>query len=172
MGTKRKNIPIATKKLVLHESGYKCGNPICRTIITLDIHHLELVSEGGDNSSDNLLPLCPNCHALHHKGEIPIESLRAWKLILLSINEGYDRRAVDILLALDHTKSLYISGDGVLECASLVASKLISVREFQQMMGEPNTKIYLINLTERGRLLVEGWKRGNQQSAIDAFNKD
>jgi len=172
MSSQRKKIPLATKKLVLHESGYKCGNPVCRTIITLDIHHLELVSKGGGNSDDNLLPLCPNCHALHHKGEIPIESLRAWKMILLSINEGYDRRSIDTLLALDRMNSLFLSGDGVLACSSLVATELISVTEFQQRVNEPNTKTYHVHLTDRGRLLVEAWKRGDQQAAIDAFKKD
>jgi len=50
----------------LHESGYRCGNPVCRTILTLDIHHLTRI-EGGPNTAENLLPLCPNCHAQHHQ---------------------------------------------------------------------------------------------------------
>ncbi|MCP5450830.1 MAG: HNH endonuclease, partial [Gammaproteobacteria bacterium] len=75
MATKRKPIKVDIKHQVLHESGYKCSNPVCRTILTLDIHHLEYVSKNGDNTPDNLLALCPNCHALHHKGIIPDNSL-------------------------------------------------------------------------------------------------
>jgi len=74
----------------LHESGYKCGNPACHSVVTLDIHHLEQVSAGGGDTAENLLPLCPNCHALHHRGVIPADSIRAWKLLLLTINEAYD----------------------------------------------------------------------------------
>ncbi|MGI9898367.1 PIN domain-containing protein [Vibrio natriegens] len=33
----------------------------------LEFHHLVPLSEGGDNSFDNLLLLCPNCHRLEHK---------------------------------------------------------------------------------------------------------
>ena len=74
----RKKIPADCRQLVLHEAGYRCANPTCRTILTLDIHHLEYVSDDGGNDPANLLPLCPNCHGLHHSGVIPRESIRAW----------------------------------------------------------------------------------------------
>ncbi|MBW1992993.1 MAG: HNH endonuclease [Deltaproteobacteria bacterium] len=97
----RKSIPGNTRRQVLHEAGYKCGNPVCRTILTLDFHHLIPVSREGSNRLENLLPLCPNCHALHHKGEIPIESIRSWKMLLLALNEAFDRRSIDLLLAIE-----------------------------------------------------------------------
>ena len=101
--TKRVSPPLPTQRVVLHEAGYRCANPGCRGIITLDIHHIEYVSEGGGNGADNLLPLCPNCHALHHGGTIPRESIRAWKMLLLSLNDGFSRAAIDLLLALGRT---------------------------------------------------------------------
>src|SRR5205085_2638224 len=124
--TARKAVPVATHRLVLHEAGYRCANPVCRTILTLEVHHLEYVTTGGSNEAENLLPLCPNCHALHHQGNIPIESLRSWKALLLSLNQALDARAVDILLALDLVKDgVFISGDGLLDCAGLVASQMV-----------------------------------------------
>ena len=95
MAGKRKAIALDIERQVLHESGYKCGNPTCHRILTLDIHHIVEVGVGGPNDLHNLLALCPNCHALHHRQKvIPIESIRAWKMLLLAINEAYDRRSV------------------------------------------------------------------------------
>ena len=56
-------VPVDVKRLVLHEAGYRCANPVCRHILTLDVHHLDYVSDGGSNTPYNLLPLCPNPYA-------------------------------------------------------------------------------------------------------------
>ena len=40
MAPRRRAVPVHVAKQVHHEAGYKCGNPVCRTIITLDVHHL------------------------------------------------------------------------------------------------------------------------------------
>lgn len=169
---KRKPPSLDVKKLVQHEAGYKCSNPVCRTILTLDIHHLVPVAKKGDNSPDNLLALCPNCHALHHRNKIPEESLRAWKMLLLSLNEAFDRRSIDLLLALDRVGRLYVSGDGVLGCASLIAADLVSITEGRK--GEKATYhndshiIYTIELTNKGKQVVDGWKRGDQRAATQS----
>jgi hypothetical protein len=39
---------------------------------------------------------------------------------LLSLNEGFDRHAIDILLALDELNEIAISGDGMLHIPDLV----------------------------------------------------
>ena len=165
MPPKRKPPPLDVKRLVLHEAGYKCSSPVCRNILTLDIHHLVPVAKKGDNSPDNLLALCPNCHALHHQGKIPEESLRAWKMLLLSLNEAFDRRSIDLLLALDRVGRLYVSGDGVLDCASLIAADLVSITEGRKT-GKANYHndshfIYTIELTNKGKQVVDGWKPPN-----------
>jgi HNH endonuclease len=164
MTKKRKSIPIEVRKLVLHESGYKCANPACRSILTLDIHHLDYVSEGGSDNADNLLPLCPNCHSLHHQDHIPIESLRAWKMLLLSLNEGFDRKSIDVLLALDKLGWVFVSGDGALDCAVLIASGLVEHKVHNP--GGNMRFIYEISLSEKGRFLVDAWKQGNQEAVV------
>lgn len=50
MTRKRRSLPVDVKRLVLDEAGYKCGNPACHSILMLDIHHLEKVSDNGENS--------------------------------------------------------------------------------------------------------------------------
>lgn len=79
MATRRKKIPKAIRLAVLAEAGYRCAVPTCGTILAIDLHHLAWVSEGGPGDATNLLALCPTCHALHHRGEIPREALSLWK---------------------------------------------------------------------------------------------
>ncbi len=159
----RRAIPIDVRSRVLHEAGYRCANPACRYPITLDRHHLIPHSEGGPDSADNLIAICPNCHADHHSGKIPPASLRTWKQLLVALNEAFDRRTIDLLLAIHRTKTLALTGG---ECAPLLASGLADVIELRN--GAIVT--YFASLNEKGRLFVEGWISGDQASAIpDSF---
>jgi hypothetical protein len=47
--------------------------PGCRNSRFLDVHHLQLRSEGGPNESENLLTLCAVHHRASHRGELLIE---------------------------------------------------------------------------------------------------
>ena len=168
----RKTLSIDTKTRVLHQAGYVCGNPVCRCIITLDMHHLDPVCEGGADDPDNLIALCPNCHRRHHNGEIPKTSLRAWKMLLIALNQAYDKHSIDILLVLHKLKSIWIKSDGLLDIAAPIASGLIDAK------SEINTIIdgvrsdgavisnsesgYLISISIKGNMLIEAWLSGNQ----------
>lgn len=158
-----RTIPVDVTQKVLHEAAYKCANPRCRYPITLDRHHLIPYANGGPNTADNLLALCPNCHADHHAGRIPDASLRAWKMLLVTVNEAYDRRTVDLLLALHLGGPLALSGG---ECAPLIASHLATVNELRN--GPIIT--YMATLNDKGKLFIEGWIKGDQAAAIpDSF---
>ena len=155
----RTAIPIDVTTRVLYEAAYKCGNPRCRYPITLDRHHLVPYSKGGPNTADNLLAICPNCHAEHHAGRIPESTLRAWKMLLITVNEAYDRRTVDLLIALHKEGTLALSGG---DCAPLIASGLV---EMTQVQNGPLVT-YFPKLNDRGKLFVEGWLAGDQALAI------
>lgn len=175
MGNKRKAIPVDVINVVLHEAGYKCANPTCRNLITLDIHHLITVSESGPNSAENLLPLCPMCHALHTRGMIPATSIRAWKMLLLALNEAFDRKSIDILLALDKLGKIErITGDGISDFTPLIASGFVIIRQDyntikSSSMHWQSELMYIAELSEKGKMLVENWKNGNQAAAIDSL---
>jgi hypothetical protein len=145
--------------IVLHECAFKCANPRCRYPLTLDKHHLEEHSKGGSDEADNLLALCPTCHTEHHDGKIPIESLRAWKMLLITLNEAFDRRGVDLLLALDRMGELALSGG---DCAPLVASNLVDI----ETKSNGPVITYLTKLNDKGKLFVAGWKAGDISKAI------
>lgn len=52
---------------------------LCETTHPLECHHIRPVSEGGDNSTDNLVLLCRNHHDLADSGILPSELLRYYK---------------------------------------------------------------------------------------------
>ena len=97
--SKRRRVHDDLRALLLTQTGYKCGNPNCRGIITLEIHHIVQVVDGGGNELENLLPLCPNCHSLHHAGHIPQDAIIAWKTLLDSLNNP-SRNLLDLLILL------------------------------------------------------------------------
>jgi hypothetical protein len=162
--SKRKPTPVDVKALVLHEAGYRCANPACHTILTIEIHHLDRVSDCGSNNPENLLALCPNCHSLHHAGTIPLPSLRAWKFLLLALNEAFDRKLVDLVLTLHKVKEVHVSGDGVLQCSPGIASGLIRIETRQ------HSDDYWASLSEKGHRFVQGWIQGDQRTAVETLS--
>jgi hypothetical protein len=159
----RKPIPKATAIQVLTEAGYRCAVPTCRQILAIDIHHIVEVSEGGGNEPQNLLPLCPTCHALHHRGTIPSDAIYAWKATIISLSQAFDTQAVDDLLFLanpDVTTHLQVSGDGVARFSRLIGAGLAT---FQVYMRNGPIVLYRIGLTEKGAQLIEAWRSGNRE---------
>lgn len=179
----RKKIPTPVQHGLLMEAGYKCGNPTCRHIITLELHHIEYVRDGGGDGPENLLVLCPNCHSMHHTGIIPAESVRHWKGMLLALSQAFDRPSLDLLLFLNltHGQEIWYTGDALLRFAGLIASGLVGFRTktlygqtpttsgqyggipavFHGSTFETDMKVEL-HLTEKGRQLVQAWRDGDE----------
>ena len=49
---------------VLRRDGWKCQ--LCGATSSLEVHHQRLRSHGGDDSEQNLITLCTQCHSLVH----------------------------------------------------------------------------------------------------------
>jgi 5-methylcytosine-specific restriction endonuclease McrA len=58
--------------------GNECENPTCHEKYNLAVHLIKPRAEGGSNKLNNLIVLCPNCHALADKGEPSQARLRRW----------------------------------------------------------------------------------------------
>jgi hypothetical protein len=56
----------------------RCENPYCKYTRFLSVHHLVEEKDGGTNRLDNLVVLCPYCHDLAHRNEIPEIEMREW----------------------------------------------------------------------------------------------
>jgi len=167
--TERKNLPLKTKTIVLTVAGYRCAVPTCRGILALDMHHIWQVSAGGGDDSENLIALCPTCHALYHRGTIMPDSIYAYKAMLVAINRAFDVEAIDRLMFLHKVPAEYlvVSGDGVLQFARLIAADLASFT-----MKANNAWLlvtYTVNLTEKGKLLIDAWMRGDTNVLRDVL---
>ena len=148
---------------MLTESGYRCAVPRCRNILALDMHHIYQVALGGDDDPANLIALCPTCHALYHRGTISTDAIYAYKAMLIAISRAFDVDAVDRLLFLNSLEKdgLIISGDGVLRFDRLIAAGLAS---FDPKANNGNLIVtYSINISERGKLMIEAWKSGDRE---------
>ena len=87
---------------------FKLCCPICGHRFRLHIHHIVYISLGGDNSINNLIPLCPNCHDSVH-------SMKIDKKILIKIKKNWLEKGV--------------SGEAELQ---LIADLKLKVEEFNR----------------------------------------
>jgi HNH endonuclease len=177
----RTAIPAHVKQLVLLEAGYKCANPVCRHILTLELHHIVWVKDGGSNDPDNLLALCPNCHSLHTQGHIPEKAIRTWKSLLLALNSTNHATAdLLLLLAADEERiaspanvtestdpnkiglPFRFTGDGLPALSGLLASGLIRISKYYSGLNQWGGSMpsFEVRLTEKGKALVAAWRSG------------
>ncbi len=179
MAKKRTTLNPSVRDEVLREAGYKCAVPTCRNVITLQLHHILWVKEGGNNSADNLIALCGHCHDLHTAGHIPKSSIEHWKGMLHALNNAFDRESMDLLLYLHHRgdEPHWYSGDGVLRFAGLFAAGLVQLGK--QSSAETFVNMYAscheVVLSQKGVLLVEAWKAGDEatyERALSMPNPD
>lgn len=93
-------VPLDIKRAVLVEAGHRCAIPTCRATTT-EIAHIVPWAESQDNSFENLIALCPNCHTrFDQKKEIDRQSIRMYKHNLGILNNRYgefERRLFEIL---------------------------------------------------------------------------
>lgn len=97
-------------------------------------------------------------------------------MLLLSLNDGFDRQAVDLLLTLKLLEVHLVDGSGVLQCASLIAAGLVSSKPgifdkngsggWVNPISSPHSPIYTLQLTAKGNHFVDAWRKGDQQMAV------
>jgi hypothetical protein len=158
----RKNLKVKTVTIVLTEAGYRCAVPTCRGILALDMHHMYQVANGGGDDPSNLIALCPTCHALYHRGTISSDAIYAYKGMLVAISRAFDVEAVDRLLFLGPLEKdfLVVSGDGLLHFGRLIAAGLASAE--QKANNNWQLVTYAINISEKGKQLIEAWQKGDR----------
>ncbi len=65
-------VPPATRRAVLQRDHHRCQVPGCRNCAFVDVHHVELRSEGGNHDPEKLVTLCGAHHRASHRGELVI----------------------------------------------------------------------------------------------------
>jgi 5-methylcytosine-specific restriction endonuclease McrA len=53
------------REQVLRRDGWRCQ--YCGARSNLEVHHKEFRSQGGDDSEENLITLCVECHSIFHR---------------------------------------------------------------------------------------------------------
>jgi hypothetical protein len=65
-------IPPSVRRLVVHRDHGRCVVPGCRHAAFVDVHHLDLRSEGGTHDPDRLVTICSAHHQRAHEGRLLI----------------------------------------------------------------------------------------------------
>jgi hypothetical protein len=68
----QKTPPAIRREVFLRDRG-RCVVPGCRNAAYVDLHHLDLRSEGGSDDPDNLVVLCGAHHGAAHRGRLRID---------------------------------------------------------------------------------------------------
>ncbi|RDD30977.1 hypothetical protein CR161_09860 [Prosthecochloris sp. ZM] len=95
MSENRPSIPAEIRRAVLVEAGHRCAIHTCKQITT-EIHHIIPYEKCKAHEFENLIALCPNCHARVHKGEIDAKSLTLYKKYLSLPNDNNRESIVSI----------------------------------------------------------------------------
>jgi hypothetical protein len=180
--TKRRDPPPSVRDEVLREAGYKCANPTCRNILTLQLHHIIWVRDGGGNNATNLIALCGHCHDMHTQGHIPVSAIRHWKGLLHALNHAFNKESMDLLLYLSYpgVENIWYTGDGFLKFTGLVAAGLVEIAESQFSVGvrlsnsaptSPPMTAVRVKLSDKGKLLVDSWLKGDEAQYKAALEK-
>jgi HNH endonuclease len=103
LSSSRSAIPADIRRRVLVEAGHRCAIPTCRHI-DIDIHHIIFVEDGGENSYENLIALCPNCHRMTHQGKIDRKALQIYKSNLRYLHDKYSNAEMDVLFELGNAE--------------------------------------------------------------------
>jgi hypothetical protein len=72
VGKASQEIPPAIRRAVLRRDHGQCRFPGCRHGTFVDIHHIELRSEGGVHDPENLITLCSAHHRVIHSGVVAV----------------------------------------------------------------------------------------------------
>ena len=68
----KQDIPPALRRAVLLRDEQRCRVPGCKNAVFLDLHHIQLRSEGGRHEASNLITVCSAHHRALHRGELHI----------------------------------------------------------------------------------------------------
>lgn len=159
---KRKALPQKMKDRILVESGHRCAIPTCRTILTQNAHIYPLHKKQ-DDSFENLIALCPNCHFRYDvKNDISLEQMRMYKSNLGILNQRYcdfERRIFEYLAETKQLEILLIGLSSEILLRNAVKDGLLVSRPGNNgWIGEAWEKIemtFYYTLTKRGEDFIK-----------------
>ena len=167
--SQRPQIPSELKRQILFEAGHRCAIPTCRHSTT-EIAHIVPWKDVKKHEYQNLIALCPNCHARADKGEIDRKSLRIYKRILQKLTDRYDRFELVILNELRLEKPVIMAGNMLLLIKNLLDEELVSINTdicvkgvtYTVSIGNIPLNVEIL-LTDKGRQFIDEWIKANEE---------
>jgi hypothetical protein len=158
----RPTITAQLRREVVVEAGDRCAIPTCRQV-PIEVHHID--EDPTNNVFENLIALCPNCHARVTKDEIPAAHVRMYKANLGLISTRYgdlERRVLNDFVDKPDAKFAvlprelsilmnYLVHDGIVE-RKYPPDAVIGIQE--------NWPMRHYWLTEAGRAFVQRLREG------------
>jgi hypothetical protein len=157
-GERRPPIPADVRRRILVEAGHRCAIPTCR-YIEIEVHHIVPWAQCKAHDYDNLIALCPNCHARADHGEIDRKSLRLYKFNVRFAHDKYSQLELDTLFELAKMPpghGMPWQGFMLILLKRILDSNFISVHVVEAGMYVGNVKSNpdLIAITQKGRDFV------------------
>ena len=155
------------KSMVLVEAGHRCAIPTCRHPTT-EIAQIVPESHSHDDSFENLIALCPNCHTRYgQKKEIDRQSIRMYKRNLGILNSRYsdfERRVFDQIAETDRRSFIVEAGFEIVLLHAVKDGLLKGVepRPVAIQRGEPTHHKY--EVTDAGLNFVSRYTQGEDIS--------
>ena len=142
---------------VYQQARFRCGNPTCGQWVVIDANHLVYVTDGGGDTLENLLPLCPSCYRRNLRGQFEDRAIPAWKSVLCARDSPYDLDSFTFMSFLGMLgEPLVVNTDQLLTLTREVASGAIKVNR----VDDPEEQWWALELSVRGHLLLEAWRQG------------
>lgn len=160
MSEPRPAIPVDLKRQLLVECGHRCAIPTCRQV-PVEFAHIEPWETVRAHEYENMICLCPTCHARRHQGDIDKKSLVIYKRNLAILNGRYSSLEMRLLhyfarnpIATTIRLSIgmeilimYLLHDGILRSTGRTSCIFVN--------GEPTDRTY--EITPTGRELITKW---------------
>jgi len=162
---KRHEIPRPLEREVLIESGHRCAIPACNQT-PVEIAHIIPWEQVREHAFDNLIALCPTCHARYDKGDIDRKAMRRYKANLSLLNMRYsdwERRILSFFADNPNEKDIHIPIGFTLFLSYLVKDGLLKQgpQVGPNVSGTfPRSDSY--RLTDRGRDFIQMWLSGKE----------
>lgn len=159
----RRNLAASTKRQIITEAGDRCAIPTCRQF-PVEVAHIIPYRETADDRPENLIALCPTCHARFDSKQIPIDRIRVYKqntLRNLSRFNGFENAVLDSFV-IDSNRQISIGMNMMFLFERLVRDGILQGHEtgVRMVVSGFDMSQVVFSLTENGQRYVDLIKQG------------
>lgn len=165
----RPAVPSALKRELYEEAGYRCAIPTCRGTSALEMAHIRPWSEVREHTYENMIVLCAVDHTRFDRGEIPRQSVKAFKDNLMLMKSRYTESERRILVTFAQGQEadlasgyLVIPGGTSYTVSALIRDGLIVVEPNDQMSIGGLPPYETVELTQKGIDAVRRLRRAQR----------